>query len=362
MTILKKILIRVDAAKNIGIGHVMRCLTLAHSFKSKGHQISFICRKHDGHMAKYIHEQGFKVFLLPSLVQVNRNDYSTWVGTQIEHDAQDCIKIIQNLDYKVDWMIIDHYGIDETWENLIKEHVDNIFVIDDLANRIHQCDILLDQNFTHGYETRYDKLVSNKTIKLLGPKYTLLRDEFLQARKSLPNKNGDIKRLFVFFGGSDDTGETLKVLQALEKLNLSHIEIDIVVGINNSNKEKIKFICNKHNNIHYHFNIDYMACIMTEADLAICASGSTTWERYCLGLPGIVIAIAENQVPIAEALVTLKIDNYLGFHSNVTVEEIIQELKISLQNNHQNLLKMKQQKCLEIVDGRGVEYITNLLN
>lgn len=361
---LRRVLIRVDAATNIGTGHVMRCLTLAHALKKKEYRISFICRKHIGHMADYIKSQGFDVYLLPRLIEIKRFNYLTWIGATIENDVYECMKIIQSLKQEIDWMIVDHYGIDEDWELVIKKHVNRILVIDDLANRKHNCDILLDQNFTYNYEKRYNHLVNKDALKLLGPKYTILREEFIQARHSLPHKNGKIERLLVFFGGSDDTNETMKILQSFKLLTLDKIEkieVDVVVGINNQMKEEIKNICSKFENIHFHFNINYMAELMKRADLAICASGSTTWERYCLGLPGIVIATAENQIPIAESLQIYEIDTYLGMYSDVSQENLIKVFKKMLVNEDEYTFHLKQKKCLELIDGQGINVLVDKL-
>lgn len=358
---MKRILIRVDAATKIGTGHVMRCLTLAQALKEKECDVTFICREHFGHMADYIESQGFDVYILPILMEINRFDYSTWIGEKMTNDAYDCVEIIQSLNQEIDWLIVDHYGIDEKWEMILKDHVNNILVIDDLANRKHNCDILLDQNFIFNYKNRYNHLVNKDAIKLLGPQYVLLREEFIKARKLLPIKNGEIQRLLIFFGGSDDTNETLKVLESFKQLSLDRLEVDVVVGVNNQMKETIKDLCSKYQNIHFHFNINYMAKLMGLADLAICASGSTTWERYCLGVPGIVIATAENQIPIAEALQMYGIDTYLGLYSNVSLQDLINAMKKILKNQNKNTFKLKQKKCLELIDGKGINILVNKL-
>lgn len=309
--------IRVDASVEIGTGHVMRCLTLAHRIKKEGGVVAFICRKAQGDCIPLIREQGFDVFELPT-IQSPLWEYTT---EQWKLDAEQTIDILRN--HTVERLIIDHYSIDIKWEKLVRTFTKEIMVIDDLANRSHDCDVLLDQNFYLNMDSRYNDLVPTYTKLLLGPSFALLREEFIDAKSSIKPFSGKIERLFIFFGGSDPTNETEKVLHAIRPLMIKYrLQADIVVGNSNPNKNNIKQLCNAINGINFHCQINNIAELMAQADLAIGAGGSTSWERAFLQLPSIVIAVAENQIEIAKANHFKEICIYLGLWNEVTTKNI----------------------------------------
>ncbi len=349
-----KIVFRVDASKQIGTGHVMRCLTLAGELESLGHQIAFISRELKGHMCNFIKSQGYTVYTLPQADSARNNcnaAHAQWLQTSWEIDAQQTIDIIKkNLNY-VDWIIVDHYALDKKWEEKLKAFTQYIFVIDDLADRPHMCDILLDQNYYKNMEQRYNKLTPPNCLKLLGPKYALLRTEFLRARECLRKRGNTLKTVLIFFGGSDPTNETYKAIKALEKMDCEHLCIDVVVGQSNPQKSVIQDLCKKHLNIKFHHQIDYMSRLMSEADLAICAGGSTTWERYCLGLPAVLISVAYNQVEICETIDSLSIDYYIGKSEEVCEKDIRNAIEF-VKSGEFNL-KKSFKRALELVDGFG---------
>lgn len=305
------ILFRADSSMVIGTGHIMRCLTLAGKLNEKGAKVTFISREAEGDIIDIIERKGFGVYRLPKQTKV------TW-----EEDVKQTLEIIKNEEGEIDWFVIDHYDIDIKWETEIRKYTKKIMVIDDLANRKHDCDLLLDQNLSKNIETRYDELVPDECTKLLGPSYALLRDEFLEARKNIRKRDGNVKRILVFFGGSDPTNETEKSLKALKMLNRNNITIDVVVGKSNANQEKIREICSLMKNTNYYCQVDNMAFLMAKADLAIGAGGATTWERIYLGLPSITIVVADNQKELTEILSEKKIVINLGNSSSLTINDI----------------------------------------
>lgn len=309
--------IRVDASVEIGTGHVMRCLTLAHRLKKDGHMVAFICRGAEGDCITLIEQQGFIVYTLPPC------DDSLWnfVAEYWKKDAYETIEILKQ--YNVEKLIIDHYSIDIKWEQLIRPFVKSIMVIDDLANRKHDCDILLDQNFYLGMETRYEGLVPSSAKMLLGPSHALLRDEFIEAKKHKKPFNGKVERLFIFFGGSDPTNETEKVLLAIKPIiDQYKLVVDVVVGNSNPNKSKIKQICDEIKNAHFHCQVSNIADLMAQADLAIGGGGATTWERIFMKLPSIVIIIAENQKKVSMDVEKLGVLKIIGESKNVSSKDI----------------------------------------
>lgn len=279
-----KVIIRTDASIEIGSGHVMRCLTVAKNLRLNGCEVIFWMQDLPGNLIDYVISEGF------------RNIFKA---------------------EQADLYIIDHYGIDKEWESKIRLFAKKIAVIDDLANRKHDCELLLDQNALPNFESRYDDLVSDSCLKLLGPKYLIMRDEFIDARRQLRRRNEQIENLLVFMGGSDPTNETMKILEALEDFQFKHV--DVVVGNGNVFKEQIREICEEREYA-YHRQINYMAKLMQQADFAIGAGGSTTWERCYIGLPSSSTIVANNQKEGTEYVAELGIVINLGWYKDVTSE------------------------------------------
>jgi UDP-2,4-diacetamido-2,4,6-trideoxy-beta-L-altropyranose hydrolase len=332
-----QVVIRTDASIQIGTGHVMRCLTLADRLRQKGASVNFVCREHAGHLCELIHQQGYTVLRLPFSLQTTsqmneKKTYEHWLGDTWEADADQTTDIISRACDHIDLLIVDHYAIDIRWEQRIRRFVKKIMVIDDLANRPHDCDILLDQNLYDNMGDRYRGLVSEHCIKLLGPRYALLREEFQAARTNAKVKNGAVQRILVFFGGSDPTNETKKALEAITSLKRMDITIDVVVGMSNSHKDQIASLCSKMPNTNFYCQIDHIAELMAKADLALGAGGATTWERCFLGLPAITITTADNQIEITEAAAKAGAIIYLGHYSEISPRVMAEALSQLLQS------------------------------
>ncbi len=339
------IFFRVDASEEIGTGHVMRCITLADELQSNGANIFFICRELKGNLIGYIEDKGYKVFTLKNVTDIQSKSIESlretkncssiknhfdWLETTWQEDANQVRKIIrdffENEGNKIEWLIVDHYALDEKWEKKLRPYTKKIMIIDDLANRSHDCDLLLDQNLCENMERRYDELVPRKCQKLLGPQFALLRPEFKEARKNLKKRDGQVKRILVFFGGVDPTNETVKALQAIQMLETSDITIDVVVGKSNPHKNQVAKYCNSMPNTNFYCQVENMAELMAQADLAIGAGGVTTWERCYLGLPAIVLTTANNQKNIINAVSKKKAIVYLGEKENITSKHVYKTL------------------------------------
>jgi len=361
-----KIIFRTDASIKIGSGHVMRCLTLAEELKKNGASVLFISRKHSGNLNHLISIKGFQVIELnqseigksnKSKSLQNEDDYRKWLGVSQEQDAEESIKILVH--DPSDWLIVDHYGLDEAWEKMIKFHVKNIMVIDDIANRRHDCDILLDQNWFEDMVTRYDGLVPAGCTKLLGPEYALLRPEFSEARKKIKHRKGDVNRIFIFFGGTDPYNLTVMTLRALSEPALAHLEIDAVIGENNPHQNELKELAASRDFTHLHIQVNDMASIMSKTDLAIGAGGVNTWERMCLGIPTLTISFADNHTIMLQDLVKHGYVNSLG---NVAeVDEGFIKKEIIEKINTPSLLSDQSNKTFNLVNGNGSQILTDWL-
>lgn len=313
---MMQVVIRVDASQDIGSGHVMRCLTLANQLQSQGYTIKFICRRANGDLEKYIKEQGFQVLVLPFI----KYNIWKWMEDYYKQDANETIQLLNN--EIVDLLIVDHYSIDEKWEKELSKYVKKIMVIDDLANRYHDCHLLLDQNYYRNEQVRYQKYISNDTVQCLGPNFMLVREEFYKSY----SKNQQTT-IFVFFGSVDQTNETLKVLKVLSKLQQKcFFHIITVVGSINPHRYEIEAYCQLLSSCEFHCQVNNMAELMARAHFSITSGGTVTWERAMTGLMGIVITVADNQIELTESLNERNALCYLGDSTTVSEKMIYDQV------------------------------------
>ncbi|MHB8073703.1 UDP-2,4-diacetamido-2,4,6-trideoxy-beta-L-altropyranose hydrolase [Desulfosporosinus fructosivorans] len=346
-----KVVFRVDASVPLGSGHIMRCITLAKSMDRRGAEICFICREVSGHLCGILEQASFRVIKIKNTSVVEEE--FDW-----EVDAQFVQKFLAQGNQRVDWLVIDHYQLDARWEKLMRPYTRKIMVIDDLADRTHDCDLLLDQNYYGGLCTRYEGLVSRECLLLLGPKYVLLRPEFYEARRNLRPRDGALRRILVFFGGSDPTNETAKALKAIRLLQNSDIYVDVIVGSANPFKEMIGLMCKSMANTSFYCQVENMAEIMVGSDIAIGAGGTATWERCFLGLPALVIIIADNQKVVTEAVATTGSTLNLGTSEEVDADKIVDAL-LRLSTNPKLLQSMSDEgiRLMGALEHQGVELI-----
>ena len=355
-----KVVFRVDASDQMGIGHLMRCLTLAESLRGRGARISFVCREHRGNLIELLRQEDMPVKVLPAPTAVNATfgeDHAAWLGTSQADDAEHTIEALNG--EKPDWLVVDHYGLHVEWEQRLQPQVDKLMVIDDLANRRHDCDVLLDQNYFADGELRYAGLVPDACKLLLGPRYALLRPEYVAYRKPLRARDGQLRRVLVFFGGTDPQNVTTRALEALSHHELEHLEVDVVVGTNNPNRKHIEQQVLRRPRTTLHHPRQHLADLMAQADLGLGAGGATTWERMCSGLPTLVVSIAENQRPVAEALAAQQLILYLGHESEVSTEAFSSVIA-GLVSNIDRLNYLREQNQL-MVDGLGAIRIREVM-
>jgi UDP-2,4-diacetamido-2,4,6-trideoxy-beta-L-altropyranose hydrolase len=258
--------------------------------------------------------------------------------------------------------VVDHYALDAIWESVLRTASKKIMVIDDLANRQHDCDLLLDQNYYINLEQRYKGLVPEHCITLLGPGYVLLRPEFGEARKRLRVRDGKVSRILVFLGGSDPSNITGKILDVLKQLSLQEITIDVVVGISNPNKNVIQRLCRKMQNAQYHCQVSNMAELIKKADIAIGAGGATTWERCILGLPTLTLVFADNQLQTTLDLDAKGVIKYIGWADKISATEITFSMEQFI-NNPTLLSNLSKQSLLVMKDWRGGQaVVTEMFN
>lgn len=359
-----RVVFRCDASIQIGTGHVMRCLTLADALTTKGAKCHFICREHEGHLLEVIKQRGHQTYSLPFEGDVKNSSkggikllHANWLGATQQEDAQQCIDMIKIIE--PDWLIVDHYAIDIVWEKTLRLYCKKLMVIDDLADRRHHCDILLDQTFGRNTEDYLDWVHENCEV-LCGSKYALLRPEFAKWRDySLERRDeGMLKHLLINLGGVDKDNITTQILKGLQKSSLPECcKITVVMGSTAPWFESVKAQAEALPwNTQVKRGVNNMAELMANSDLAIGAAGSTSWERCCVGLPTIMLVLAENQLLIAKnleetgAVLLTKLNDTL-----------IADLGIEYIIRNDNLLLMSKAARL-ICDGLGAQRVSKLLS
>ena len=361
---MTRILFRCDASSSIGSGHVMRCRTLARQLQRHGAEVLFLCRRQPGDLIRLL-KQEFVVLSLPEQPLADsgglegRDLYSSWLGCTQDQDAAQCLEVLAMAAVRnISWLVADHYGLDAYWEAQLLVGLaagaafPKLLVIDDLADRPHQSDLLLDQNF-FGATTqyRYQDLVPSHCRQLLGPHYALLGPEYSQLHPQVGLRK-DLRRVLVFFGGADPDNLTSRALEALLDPDLADLEVDVVLGSQSSHREAVEKLVAIRPQTTLYDPLPSLAGLIAQADLAIGAGGATTWERICLGLPSLVVAIAANQLPFAESLDQAGYLQLMGDSASVTANQIRSAL----------LTKLSQPSACGIVpsltDGWGAPRLT----
>ena len=362
-----RIYFRTDASLQIGTGHVMRCLALANALAEHGAQCEFICREHPGNLIEFIRDQGFTTHSIPVLSVTDSGTISTgpepahqhWLGATQHQDAEACTHLLAGS--PPDWLITDHYALDSRWELALAPHYQKLMVIDDLADRLHACDILLDQ--TLGRESKdYLPFVPTSCQLLCGTSYALLRLEFSSLRPySLQRRtSGALRELLINMGGVDKDNVTGQVLAALHACTLPEdCRITVVMG---STAPWLEEIRNQAQRLPWSnrvlVGVSDMAQLMADSDLAIGAAGTTAWERCCLGLPTIMLMMADNQLKVAQSLSAA--GGAAVLHSGTDLAPQLAELMTNLLEQPKALQTMSE-AALQVVDGYGAQVIAQLL-
>ena len=354
-----KIAIRTDSSINLGSGHLMRCLTLADLLQARGGSVSFLSRELSGNIIHLAEDKGYRVHRLASprktMEQPGNLAHADWLEVDLQTEVAETEQMLRAGAHPVDWLVVDHYALDKKWETQMRPFAARIMVIDDIADRQHDCDLLLDQNLYLNMASRYDGLVPTHCNMLLGPAYALLRPEFVEARKSLRQRDGSVKHILIFFGGSDPSNETAKALDALTMLNRPDIAVDVVVGHAYQHKDQIRQRCAARRNTIFHCQVENMAELMSRADLSIGAGGTTMWERCVLGLPSIIMSTADNQYATSEAVAAKGAIVDLKRSQDISVSVLAAEMQIVL--DKPSLLREMSRNALALMGNGAVSKI-----
>jgi UDP-2,4-diacetamido-2,4,6-trideoxy-beta-L-altropyranose hydrolase len=354
--------VRVDASGLIGTGHVMRCLTLAEGLRKRGSNTTFISREHEGNLCDLIEERGFSVTRLPAdgagEMSMKGPAHASWLGCTWQQDAEITRRAIVEAGVRPDWLIVDHYALDLRWEETMRPLVERIMVIDDLADRNHDCNLLLDQNLVADLESRYYGKVPLHCGLLLGPANALLHPVYAELHERTPPRMGPITRILNYFGGADRQNLTGRVLKSFLALRRVDIDIDVVLAVHSPHEESIRLQAAEHGNVHIHSGLNSLAPLMVASDLAVGAGGATNWERLCLGLPALVITLAENQRAITECLSQKGLVKWLGHQDEIDDDIIYRAIDKAVSTG---LDESWSRACSAVVDGRGLQIVCGAL-
>lgn len=361
-----KVVFRADASLQIGSGHVMRCITLADALRAEGAECHFVCREHPGHLLDLIRSKGFTGHSLSADGFSGLQDqaglqpaYAGWLGATQAQDSASCSEILARI--APDWLVVDHYALDVEWESSLRKNFSRLLVIDDLANRRHECDMLLDQNLGRS-DSDYAGLVNVSCDLLIGTQYALLRPEFANLREvSLGRRRtSQLQHILITMGGVDQFNATSATLEALKSCSLPRdCSISIIMGL------KAPFLADVIDAAmqmpwptKVFSNVADMGERMAAADLVIGAAGSTSWERCCLGVPTIMVVLADNQISGACAL--RQSGSVMLIEHPSEIPEQLPPAMLSL--SFGGSLKKMSENASKIVDGLGVQRVVRKMS
>ncbi|MGF6779484.1 UDP-2,4-diacetamido-2,4,6-trideoxy-beta-L-altropyranose hydrolase [Paraburkholderia sp. GAS334] len=340
---MRRVLFRCDSGAATGMGHLMRSLALARQFAARGAAIAFVCRDLPGALLTLPEQTGYALHVLAG------------DDDDAEADAEETREFARR--WQADLVVVDHYGLDARWEVALRQTVGRLLAIDDLADRPHACDWLLDQNDCSPSAQRYERWVPEACQLLLGPRFALVQPEFRAARTRCAPRDGQLRRVVMFFSGSDEGNETAKALQGLATLENTGWEVDVVIGAAHPDPSGIEVACQSLG-WGFHQQTPYMADLLSVADLSVGSAGSASWERCLLGVPALVVELADNQREVIAALTERGCARSLGKARDVTADTYAEGLRAL----DADALRSMSRAAWGCVDGRGAARVVDAVN
>lgn len=353
------IVFRVDSSTEIGAGHIIRCLTLADELSKREVNIKFICRDLPGHLGNLVIKKNYILKLLTSPKLYSDGKSNNWLKVLWDIDADETIDAIES---RIDFLIVDHYGIDAEWHRKVSSITDKIMVIDDLANRLLHCDILLDQTFGRN-KSDYFTCVEPGTLMLCGTKYALLREQFSKNREFAIAKRKSyrgIQQILISFGGADFNNNSANMLDIILDIDFNlNPTIKVVLGNSSLYLDEIKKQVKRSKlDVRIFPYVENMASLMLNADVAIGSGGSTSWERCTLALPTLIFVDADNQLLVAKNLEKIGAVNVID--KTKAYRETTNNVLLELDYNIDKYTAMSQ-SASSVCDGLGVKRVVERL-
>ncbi len=334
---------RADASPTMGSGHVMRCLTLADALAARGWSCAF----------------AFWPDTASAVPAARLEPYDTRELTC--NGAEEPAVLAAVWPKGCTLLVVDHYDRGHEFEARCRPWAARVMAIDDLANRSHACDLLLDQTLGR-VEKDYRAYAPNSCRLLLGPGFALLRPQFAARREeSLARRarGGPVRRILVSFGAADSRYLTATALRAVGESGLD-VEVDVVIARPWSKAEEIRAPAAAiPQAVHFHEDVADMAALMAKADLGIGAAGSTAWERCCLGLPTLAVVMADNQRLIADRLARAGALDALGESGDLDAKQLAAALRRGADDEEGR--RRMSATAAEICDGRGARRVVEAL-
>ncbi|NBD17450.1 MAG: UDP-2,4-diacetamido-2,4,6-trideoxy-beta-L-altropyranose hydrolase [Cyanobacteria bacterium] len=337
-------LFRVEASIAIGSGHIMRCLALAQAWQNLGGNAIFAVATDIGKLQTRLETEGITIHQLS-------------VTSGSREDGEAVIALAQKLG--VSWVVVDGYQFGRNYQQQLKATGLKVLFIDDYGHAEHySADLVLNQNL--GANENLYPHRDNQTQLLLGTKYALLRREFWQWRNWKREISPTACKVLVTLGGADPDNVTLKVMQALSAMEREGLETVVIVGGSNPHYDQLQGVAQASPvSMTLKQNVTNMPEWMAWADLAIAAGGSTNWELAFMGLPSVIITVADNQSAIAQQLGKMGITISLGWYQQLTVHQLttaVSEL-LSAQKQRQQM----SEKGRQLVDGLGSQRVIEMM-
>lgn len=351
-----RVAFRVDASPGIGNGHLMRCLVLADMLRKRGAKPIFLCRQSPGHACGLVERQHFDLRILPGGQRTESPPpaHAAWLGAGLDEELEACATHLRE---GADVIVLDHYALDERWEKAVRPWVNGIMVIDDLADRRHDCDVLLDQNPMPDQDIRYRDVVPAACRLLTGCSYALIHPAFRAAAERVSERK-TVRRLLLSFGGGDPDNLTGTALRELASLAVPG---DVVIGGAHPHRADIEALCcESGGRWTLHVQTSRMPELMAQADLALGGGGISHWERCLMGLPAVVTAMADNQVAPTEMVAERGACLYLGA-ADTLAEGAWREAVDRLMNEPDCLLAMSLAGREIMPDGQGGDRVADVM-
>lgn len=338
-------LFRADATPTLGGGHISRCLALADGLSRVGWSCVFAGVEETPQTTPQLAQSGHRFIALSGVPAAEPEELRLAVPGG------------------VDLVVVDHYDRGEPFEAACRPWARQVMAIDDVGGRTHDCDVVLDQML--GTEAAdYSDAVPGGCDLLIGPRNILLRREFPAAREAaLSRRDGrsGIHRVFVNFGATDSPNVSAKVLEGCRRLE-QDFAVDLVLGAAAPHLDALRAVIREMGRsarLHTGIDATEMARLMSAADVAIGAAGETAWERCCLGLPSLIVILADNQAVAANALADAGAARLIGWHEAVTPDAIAEALAVLLADAE--AVRAMSAAARDVCDGSGVARAVKIL-
>ncbi len=350
-----KIAFRVDSSQKIGTGHLMRCLNLAKQLDRMGHTVLFFCRAHPDSRLKPLVDSGLKSHLLPAPAEpyVPENPYPphlAWLGVPLKMEIAQMRSLLEKVG-RLDWMIVDHYALEAQWQQAMRPYAERIGAIDELCDRDQAVEWLLDSTLQRPSSLWHDRVAKASTL-LVGSRYALLDSAYAPLHPAARRraKPSGIDRIVISLGGAADGALYGLLLQAVRKSRLKHAAIDLVASAQTPGFEALSQLA-RSLEATLVSDLPSLADVLSRADLAIGAAGVSAYERACVGLPTLMVELAENQRANCEAFAQAGAAIALGQAKALTLDRVVQ----ALDKLDEAACAQMRQAALRVCDGRGVK-------